>query len=362
MKKIHPAFLSALRGAPDEIRSMQKKRTSLRYKLFRYMLFLSAILIAAFLIGFSVLSAAAVRKNNFRSTLRMQMTVFSEDLSSGFDTLEMWGLQMSASLTDVIREYLNGHHMSFSEINDSQTALASLQEASFGILCEKLLQTDSSGVFLMLDATVNTTLPEADRSRSGLYIRKNSPSDSISDLLLYHGNPDIGKEHGVMPHRRWTLEFQPEALPGFENWKKNAVSGSCSFSDIFVLPGTPDIGRRRLKRRKRPQRRLLQNPVHLQARPRRQPRQRPRRHPERRPESRADRSVDALPPRSPLLPDLQPRRTGVKALLQKPAARKKSPKPPAGPEDGARRRSLPAPLPSRTARPRQSKQNPEKTA
>lgn len=240
MKKIHPAFLSALRGAPDEIRSMQKKRTSLRYKLFRYMLFLSAILIAAFLIGFSVLSAAAVRKNNFRSTLRMQMTVFSEDLSSGFDTLEMWGLQMSASLTDVIREYLNGHHMSFSEINDSQTALASLQEASFGILCEKLLQTDSSGVFLMLDATVNTTLPEADRSRSGLYIRKNSPSDSISDLLLYHGNPDIGKEHGVMPHRRWTLEFQPEALPGFENWKKNAVSGSCSFSDIFVLPGTPD--------------------------------------------------------------------------------------------------------------------------
>ncbi|MCI1305228.1 MAG: LuxR C-terminal-related transcriptional regulator [Lachnospiraceae bacterium] len=240
MEKIIRFIRSAAESAAKDGRAINKKRNSLRYKLFRYMFALAAILLAAFLIGFSVINAAAAQRNGFRSALRMQMTVFSENLSSISDTLAVWGLQMSDSVTDTMRQYLNGHRMSFSELNDSQSALASLQDALFDPLREKLLQTDSSGVFLMLDATVNTALPDADRSRSGIYIRKNSPSDSESDLLLYHGVPDIGKEHGAMPHRKWRLEFQTDLLPGYDAWKKDAVSGSCSFSDIFVLPGTSD--------------------------------------------------------------------------------------------------------------------------
>ena len=231
---------SFFRRKPEENSELTRKRNSLRYKLFRYMFLLAALLIAAFLIGLSVISTAFRRQSSFRSALQMQMAVFSDDLSSEFDTLQVWGLQMSHSVTEQIRKYLNTSHMSFSEINDSETALEALQESVFNLLKEKLLQTDSSGVFLLLDATVNTPLPDADSSRSGLYLRKSSPADSSSELLLYHGVPGIGKKNSVMPHRKWKLEFQTQNLPGYKEWKKSARPGTCSFSDIFVLPGTSD--------------------------------------------------------------------------------------------------------------------------
>ncbi len=230
---------SVFQHNPEENSDLTRKRNSLRHKLFRYMFLLAALLMAAFLIGLSVIITALRQRNTFHSSLQMQMTVFSQDVSSEFEALQATGLQMSLSVTDQIRSYLNDHHMSFSEINDSETDLKALQESVFDTIKEKLLQTDSSGAFLLLDATVNTHLTGSDRSRSGLYIRKSSP-DSASELLLYHGIPEIGKTNHVMPHRRWTLEFHTQNLPGYDAWKTSAEPGICSVSDIFVLPGTSD--------------------------------------------------------------------------------------------------------------------------
>lgn len=232
-------FFSFLHRKPGESSELTRKRNSLRYKLFQYMFLLAVLLMAAFLIGLSVIVTALRQRNTFRSSLQMQMTVFSQDISSEFETLEATGFQMSLSVTEQIRNYLNGRHISFSEINDSETDLKALQECLFDTIRDKLLQTDSSGAFLLLDATVNTSLTGADCSRSGLYIRKSSP-DSDSELLLYRGITEIGKKNNVMPHRKWTLEFHTQNLPGYDTWKSSAQPDTCSFSDIFVLPGTSD--------------------------------------------------------------------------------------------------------------------------
>ena len=232
-------FFSFLHRKPGESSELTRKRNILRYKLFQYMFLLAVLLMAAFLIGLSVIVTALRQRNTFRSSLQMQMRVFSQDISSEFETLEATGFQMSLSVTDEIRNYLNGKHISFSEINDSEAHLRALQESVFDTIRDSLLQTDSSGAFLLLDATVNTGLSGADSSRSGLYIRKNSP-DSGSELLLYRGITEIGKKNNVMPHRKWTLEFHTQNLPGYDTWKRSAQPDTCSFSDIFVLPGTSD--------------------------------------------------------------------------------------------------------------------------
>ena len=122
---------SVLRHESKEHSELARKRNNLRHKLFRYMFLLAALLIASFFIGLSALSTAIRQRNNFRSSLKMQMAVFSEDISSEFETLEAKGLQMSQSVTAQIRDYLNINHMSFSEINDSETALTALQKSVF---------------------------------------------------------------------------------------------------------------------------------------------------------------------------------------------------------------------------------------
>ena len=120
---------SVFQHNPEENSDLTRKRNSLRHKLFRYMFLLAALLMAAFLIGLSVIITALRQRNTFHSSLQMQMTVFSQDVSSEFEALQATGLQMSLSVTDQIRSYLNDHHMSFSEINDSETDLKAILTA-----------------------------------------------------------------------------------------------------------------------------------------------------------------------------------------------------------------------------------------
>ena len=92
-------FFSFLHRKPGESSELTRKRNSLRYKLFQYMFLLAVLLMAAFLIGLSVIVTALRQRNTFRSSLQMQMTVFSQDISSEFETLEATGFQMSLSVT-----------------------------------------------------------------------------------------------------------------------------------------------------------------------------------------------------------------------------------------------------------------------
>lgn len=50
--------------------------------------------------------------------------------------------------------------------------IAVIQEEMIESLRDKLLQERCSGIFVMLDTTVNVALPNADYSRTGLYLKQ----------------------------------------------------------------------------------------------------------------------------------------------------------------------------------------------
>ena len=45
-------------------------------------------------------------------------------------------------------------------------------------------------------------------------------SYSKEDLILYRGIANIGKKHGIMPHRKWRQEFDITLVPDYEELKK----------------------------------------------------------------------------------------------------------------------------------------------
>ena len=62
-------------------------------------------------------------------------------------------------------------------------------------LCRRLRQTGCSGVFVQLDATVNTRMEGAAHSRAGLYVQKSGADTPTVPLLLYPGSAEVGKDH-----------------------------------------------------------------------------------------------------------------------------------------------------------------------
>lgn len=220
-----------------------KIKLTLKQKLFVYMLILVATLLFAMGLGLFLLGRFNIAQKDMSQTLSLQMEVFEKDISSYWEEVAARSIDLSEEMTDFLEHYLKNREISFSMLNDSEDALAEVQENILMPVCQKLLQSDCSGIFVLLDATVNSSVEYASYSRSGLYIQKTGIGTANPHLLLYRGRADIGKRYGIPPHRRWALEFRTDTFPNYEEHIQQAklpLESSYRLTELFELPGTQE--------------------------------------------------------------------------------------------------------------------------
>lgn len=224
--------------------------TSLRYpewnlkrKLFGYMIILVGILLMAFTTGLVLFGKFDSAEKRIYESLDIQLDVFEKEISSHFDHLAAASIQLSKNLTVVLEDQLQQWDMDFQDLNDDQDKIFRIQESMIEILQHRLMLEDCSGVFVMLDATVNTSLEHSPHSRTGLYLQVNGYETFDQGLLLYRGLSEIGKAHDIMPHRKWHLEFRTDQFPNYEEIVSTAalpLTDSYWLTDLAFLPGTSD--------------------------------------------------------------------------------------------------------------------------
>lgn len=111
-----------------------------------------------------------------------------------------------------------------------------------GQLSQKLQYHNCSGIFVMLDATVNSQVEDAAFSRTGLYLHHNRYQND-DDMVLFRGIASLGKSNNVMPHRKWRLEFRTDLFSDYDKVVANAklpMNQSYMLTDSFTLAGTSD--------------------------------------------------------------------------------------------------------------------------
>ena len=216
---------------------------SLKRKLFLYMLLLTVLLLAILTIGLVLFGRTSTTAETFRDSLDLQMEVFEKDISVHFDHLAASAVTLSEDMTAVLEKKLNEYHIDFSSLNDQSEIIYDMQANMIEPMRQKLLHTNCSGVFVMLNATVNSKLPESSVSRTGLYLQINGYDHTRSDMLLYRGMADLAQSHRIMPHRKWRLEFRTDLFPDYAG-----IVSEVSFppdisyrvTELFKLPGTSE--------------------------------------------------------------------------------------------------------------------------
>lgn len=216
---------------------------TLKRKLFGYMLLLAALPLFVLVIGLSLFGRLGITEKSMYESLDIQMEILEKDVSSHFDYLAAAGIRLSEDMTGILEQYLKKQQMSFADLEDSDADLAVLQEQMIEPLKQKLLQEDCSGIYVMLDATVNPMLDGSEFSKSGLYLQFNGYDMSDKTLLLYRGLAETGKEHGVMPHRKWRQEFRTDHIPEYEEILLQAslpLEEAYRYTNLITLPGTSE--------------------------------------------------------------------------------------------------------------------------
>ncbi len=216
---------------------------TMKRKLFGYMLFLATLLLLAVMIGLFLLGQLGSTKKSTYDALNLQMDFFEKEVSSHFDNLAAAGISLSEDMVFLLETYLAQQNISFHDLTDSDTDIANIQDAMIDPLRQKLLQENCSGIFVMLDTTVNSELADAAYSKTGLYLQSNGYVTATDTILLYRGLAEIGKRHHTMPHRKWQLEFQTDRFPDYSTIVSRPflpLEQSYYFTDLFTLPGTSE--------------------------------------------------------------------------------------------------------------------------
>lgn len=213
-------------------------KQSMRRKLFLYMLGMAAILLVLLATFLILLGRFRTPKNELFEKSDMQAQVFEKEILTHRSTMAMMGVHLSEDSSVLIEEYLTEKGMAFDALNGNGEALAELQKIIFEPLRQYLFQTDCSGAFIFLDASVDPASEET--TKSGLYLQVNGYERDRRDAVLYFGIASVGRAHDVMPHRRWRLECRSKFFPDRDKTIDDTelpLAKSYRFTGIFTLPG-----------------------------------------------------------------------------------------------------------------------------
>ena len=224
-----------------KIIDFKSKKTSMHRKLSFYMLTLVLVVVAFIGVGLFFVGHFSTTTEKYSNNLTFQNKFYSRQIEKYFDDITMMSEMLAADSSAIIDDYLTGNGIDLRALDDSLLHTEGVQKALFPKLKEELLKADASGAFIILDATVNTGEANADKSRTGLYFQRSTLDRTDETLLLFRGSAGLGRENGVMPHRKWRLEFRTELVPEIKDFfdEKNLERKSM-LTGIFALSGTSE--------------------------------------------------------------------------------------------------------------------------
>ncbi|MDR1710214.1 MAG: helix-turn-helix transcriptional regulator [Candidatus Accumulibacter sp.] len=194
----------------------------------RLRLCLFAFMAAVFAIAAVLLSLLGVfsPRQDVGARIGQQLDGYERRLEAYFDRIAAQGIYLSQRLGVIVEKTLAEKNASFDEVSDNGALIAAIERNAYPLLYEVLRAAEGSGSFFMLDATVNTKIPNAADSKAGIYLKLaniNAARPVNPDVWWTRGVHDVGHANGLIFHNKWQLEFDVSRIPFYGAFLKSAT-------------------------------------------------------------------------------------------------------------------------------------------
>ena len=235
------------------IHKIQKSRQvsiSMRLRLFFFLLVLVFTMIAGIIVILLVTGTFSAGISASRQLLRDELTHSSKDISAQYGELSVQAIEFSKELTQKIDDNLKQQDILFSGLSDHPEKIEELVTDLFENTYYSLQKSNCSGAFFILDTTVNTSLPNSEYSKAGLYIKNMEPniiSATSPTFTILRGFSDIGRSNSIDLHTQWSMEFDVKdadyyklPIEAYGKHKEIPISKLYYWSEPMQLPGTSE--------------------------------------------------------------------------------------------------------------------------
>jgi RNA polymerase sigma factor (sigma-70 family) len=218
----------SLQKIQRKIGLFKEPRLSLRWHTFVYfILFLLAVMSGLFLLLFST-GGFSVGFKECHVFLKNELEHITGNVAQEFGALSVEGVALAESLAEQIERKLKTAGVNPSGLKNHPHLLEPILSEAADRLLTALQKNKCSGVFLILDATVNPALPTAENSRAGLFLKNMEPNVinlTFPTIRFLRGSFAIARQLHLNLLPQWQMEFQ--VTPGDFFFKTiNAATGS----------------------------------------------------------------------------------------------------------------------------------------
>jgi DNA-binding CsgD family transcriptional regulator len=219
---------------------------SMRIRLYVLVLAVVAVMILGVVIAVLIASRLSAGYTGAERYTERKIAEIRRDLTSQLGDTAVQLISLSQSLSKSIEYQLSAKRISADRLQAHPEILEELLDGELGRLQLAMEKTRSSGVFMLLDATVNPALENAEHSKAGLYLRDSEPKTqetSGSTWLYLRGFPAIAWENGLMIQTVWDMEFDVRDRDYYHLPMDNSRDGSLPLSRLYrwsmesIIPG-----------------------------------------------------------------------------------------------------------------------------
>ena len=202
------------------IKGIRKQRIRMQQRLIGYWCVVILTLFSTAFLLLSIMGIIPGEDLKVREMLSAQQKNTLSAIEEQTDIMMARSISLSEDVTKELNQCLMDNGQAFSDLNDNAPLIMDLEAAIYPSLRSALDVKYCSGVFVILDATVNT---------------------SKQHVVFFRGNADIARAEQVQLHNRWNLEFDTSALPGYEQIMRfdgNRLVEGCLWTDRLELSDT----------------------------------------------------------------------------------------------------------------------------
>ncbi len=195
------------------------RKVTLHRKLMMYLLCLILAALGILLLLLTAIGGPLKAETQIAQAMESQLHTMYDKVSEEMETYTGYSLQLSRELGQDIENFLDEKGISVSDLNDQPELLLEIQKMMYSELNTTIRLGRSSGVFALVNATINTQIPEAEQSRCGVYLRLINVSSNVilsPETILFRGNTEIARENGLELHNRWNMELNAEGFFGYQ--------------------------------------------------------------------------------------------------------------------------------------------------
>lgn len=165
-----------------------------------------------------------------------ELTAMSEQVTKQYGLCSVHTVELSKSLSKSIENQLYDMELTTKDLKSHPEVLEKIVSAQYDKLFLSLQTSSASGVFVILDATVNPKLVNSQNSKSGLYIKNMAPNivnSASPSILITRGFSSIGRNGSIPLHSEWEMEFDIENAPYYTKPMDSGENSSLPLSRLY---------------------------------------------------------------------------------------------------------------------------------